>query len=244
MNSILSGLYPALKDILFPAACLLCHKGLGKATGILLCPDCLAQIPLIGSPLCICCGKEFPNSAPGDHLCGVCQRTPPYFDQARAIFRFNKHTAPLLYSFKYKGQTTAQKTFMALMEQVSAIESLSVPDIIIPVPLHKKRLQERGFNQALELARLFFPQQKKCIRSTLLWRNRNTTSQTKLNGIHRRKNLAGAFQVKDQSQVQGQKIILVDDVLTTGTTVNECAKVLRQNGARSVQVLTLARVLE
>ena len=243
MKHILPGLYPALKDILFPATCLLCHERLGQAGSLLLCPTCTTQMPLIRPPLCTCCGKEFPDAATGNHLCGSCLTKPPYFSCARAIFRYNKFTAPLIYSFKYQGRTTARNTFAALRERVPSINDLTVPDVIIPVPLHKKRLRERGFNQALELARLFFPKNKNNIRASALIRKRWTTPQTSLSGKNRRRNLAGAFQIKDPRPIKAKNILLVDDVLTTGTTANECAKVLQQNGAADIEVLTLARVL-
>ncbi|MBU0483759.1 MAG: hypothetical protein KKB30_04510 [Proteobacteria bacterium] len=119
-----------------------------------------------------------------------------------------------------------------------------VPDLIIPVPLHKKRLQERGFNQALILARYLFPQQRKIIQQNLLERHQWTPPQTSLNGQARRNNLKNSFRVINNNQIPGKKILLIDDVFTTGTTVNECAKVLKQTGALEVQVLTLARVEE
>jgi len=137
------------------------------------------------------------------------------------------------------------RTFTVLLARVPTLGDLrEKPDLIIPVPLHKKRLRQRGFNQALELARLFFPGEKRRIQPTILLRSRWTTPQTGLDGKHRRRNLAGAFQVRDARRVQGQRILLIDDVLTTGSTVNECARVLRQNGAGNVEVLTLARVFD
>jgi ComF family protein len=244
MKNILSGIYPALKDVLFPATCLLCHQHLGRAGDLLLCPACAAQMPLIQPPLCTCCGKEFPDSAPGSHLCGNCLQNPPTFSRARAVFRYNKFTAPLIYSFKYQGRTTARDTFAALHKLVPSIGDLTVPDLIIPVPLHKKRLRERGFNQSLELARLFFPKEKDKIQPAILIRCRWTTPQAGLDGHSRRQNLAGAFLVKEPQAINAKKILLIDDVLTTGTTVNECAKVLKQNGAAGIEVLTLARVLD
>jgi ComF family protein len=136
------------------------------------------------------------------------------------------------------------RTFAALRAAAAAPDDLlAQPDLIVPVPLHKKRLRQRGFNQALELARLFFPLEKARIRPTILMRTRWTTPQAGLGGRERRRNLAGAFQVGDGEKILAKKILLVDDVFTTGSTVNECAKVLRQSGAADIQVLTLARVL-
>lgn len=121
---------------------------------------------------------------------------------------------------------------------------LETPDHIVPVPLHPKKLRQRGFNQALLLARSFFPGERKKIRSDILVKIRETESQTGLSGTERRKNLRNAFQVKNSGAVSGKKLLLVDDVYTTGTTVRECARMLMKAGAVNVDVLTLARVKE
>lgn len=116
------------------------------------------------------------------------------------------------------------------------------PDLIVPVPLHPQRLKERGLNQSVALARLFFPGSLRHLHPDVLVRKRNTPAQTSLNGLARRKNLRGAFAVAENALVQGRTVCLVDDVYTTGTTVSECSRTLLQAGAREVVVLTLARV--
>ena len=244
MKNTLVGLYRALKDILFPPACLICHARLNRQAGFLLCPGCADRIKLLEPPLCTCCGREFPDSAPGNHFCGTCQQQPPFFSKARAVIRYNEFSAPLIHASKYRGQTAGRQTFVTLMRQAPAVRDLMRPDLIIPVPLHIKRLRERGFNQALLLARSFYPDMKKRIMPQLLIRNRWTTPQTNLNGSARRKNLAGAFLAPNPAMIRAKKIILIDDVFTTGTTLNECARVLRRHGAREVEALTLARVLD
>lgn len=244
MKNALADLYQALKDILFPPSCLLCHTHLGRQEDFLLCRGCKSRIRLIGPPLCTCCGKEFPDSAPGSHLCGTCLRQPPLFSKARAVMRYNEFSAPLIHAFKYQSQTTGRQTFAALMRQSPAVHDLMRPDLIVPVPLHIKRLRERGFNQALLLAHSFYPGMKGIIKPQLLTRSRWTTPQTNLSGSARRKNMAGAFMVPNPAIIQDRKIILIDDVYTTGTTLNECAGVLRRHGAHDVQALTLARVFE
>lgn len=123
------------------------------------------------------------------------------------------------------------------------VQDLAEAELILPVPLHKSRLRERGFNQALVLAELFFPEHKKRIATTLLVRSQKTTPQTCLSGNERRKNLKKAFTISRPELVKDRSVILIDDVFTTGTTLNECAKTLKKHGARSVQALTLARVV-
>lgn len=144
--------------------------------------------------------------------------------------------------FKYHGQTTGLKTFRALQLQ-SNQRPLTRPDLIIPVPLHRKRLRERGFNQALLLARTFYPEERRIIDFSTLIRQQHTAPQTGLSGKIRRSNLKKAFRITDKGRVTGKRVVLVDDVFTTGTTVSECARVLKRAGATKVDVLTLARVV-
>jgi len=143
-------------------------------------------------------------------------------------------------SFKYGEDRAALATFAALKETLPHLQAMVVPDLILPVPLHPERLRQRGFNQALVLAQTFFPEQLAKIKTTVLVRTRRTAAQTGLNGAARRKNIKGAFATA-AAKVAGRKILLIDDVFTTGTTVNECARVLCKAGAEEVHVLTLAR---
>jgi ComF family protein len=162
---------------------------------------------------------------------------------ARAVLRYNDDVAKLVHSFKYAGKTYCHSTFAGLKARSLPAEDLAAPEIIIPVPLHRQRLQERGFNQAAILAALFFPDAKQRICVDALSRTRRTPPQTGLRGKDRRKNLKNAFAVDRSSQVKGKAVLLVDDVFTTGTTLNECAKILKKYGAADVQALTLARVV-
>lgn len=209
-------------------------------TAVHLCPDCLVRIRLISPPLCQCCGVEFAGG--GSHYCGPCLTRPPHFSKARAIFRYDDESARLVQAFKYGGKTVARGTFCALAKKVPPLADLAPPELIVPVPLHRKRLQARGFNQALVLARFLFPKQGQRIAASLLLRTRWTDPQTVLSGRARRQNLRGAFAVKHPELVCGRRVLLVDDVFTTGATLDECAKVLKDHGAAQVEALTLARV--
>ena len=231
----------SLRELCFPAGCLLCRLPLPAFTPIHLCPACRAQIRLIASPLCQCCGVEFAGSG-GNHYCGPCLTKPPYFSRARAIFRYDTESASLVHAFKYGGKTVGRATFCALAQKALPLADLATPELIIPVPLHRLRLQSRGFNQALVLARFLFPKEGRRIASQLLVRSRWTDPQTALSGRERRQNLGGAFAVRQPEQIHGRRILLIDDVFTTGTTLNECARVLLENGAIQVEALTLARV--
>lgn len=167
---------------------------------------------------------------------------PPYFNRARAIFRYDDASAPLVHSFKYGGRTVGKQTFRALARQIALMADLDSPEIIVPVPLHVRRLKERGFNQAVVLAHILFPEDTRLIYPDLMTRDRWTEPQVGLSGQNRRHNLRNAFSVRLKDMILGRRILLIDDVLTTGTTLNECAKVLKSCGALQVEALTLARV--
>ena len=149
-----------------------------------------------------------------------------------------------MHSLKYSCNTSGLETFRKLKKKSSSLKDLPEADFIFPVPLHAKRLRQRGYNQAQLLARAFFYKEKNKIKNDILTRCRNTPPQTGLDGAERRKNLKNAFCVNNKDLVSGKTILLVDDVFTTGTTVNECARVLVKAGADNVDVLTLARVRE
>lgn len=235
--------FQALQELCFPRFCLLCGVRLPEAPAILLCPPCFATLRLVREPLCPCCGRSFPAAAGGNHLCADCLPPNPWhFSRARALLIYNDGAAGLIHPFKYGRKTVALSTFAALKEMLLPAAAPTVADLILPVPLHAKRLRERGFNQALLLAKSFFPKERGRIRVDLLQRRRWTVPQTTLSGATRRQNLTGAFVVAEPTLVLGKKILLVDDVFTTGSTVDSCAHTLLLAGAAEVQVLTLARV--
>lgn len=232
----------AFKELFFPPACLACNIRLPGNNSLLLCPHCRQEIRTISPPLCCMCGTPFPKAAGGNHFCSACLTTPKHFDRALAVLLYNDTVAKLVHAFKYGRATSSFATFRALKKSVPHLGEITPPDIIAPVPLHVNRLRHRGFNQALLLAAELLPELKEKIIPDLLSRTRDTTPQTSLNGKARRSNLRGAFRLDNKKLVQGKNILLVDDVYTTGTTLNECARVLKRGGAKVVNALTLARV--
>lgn len=147
----------------------------------------------------------------------------------------------LLHRLKYSADTSILPALKTVVAPCARVFDISC-DFVVPVPLHKKRIRRRGLNQAVKLAELLFSEKQECITPGLLKRIRETDPQTGLNGVQRRKNLRGAFMFCDRYEVRGKSICLVDDVYTTGTTLNECSKVLRRAGAANIYVLTVARV--
>lgn len=234
----------SLAALCFPPRCLCCDRTLAAPTDFLFCPDCLAAIDLIHEPLCPICGRAYPNAAGDNHLCGNCLRKPPHFTSARAVAHYREPLTSALHTFKYNGGTCGLASFAELHRRLPHLPTGAEADCIVPVPLHPRRLRERGFNQALLLAQAFFPAQRHLIDPGLLIRPTWTPPQTSLTGQTRRHNLRGAFAVAAPARIRGKTILLIDDVFTTGSTVNECARTLRKNGATAVHVLTLARVAE
>jgi ComF family protein len=232
----------ALLDLLFPPACISCGAGNIPDSQTMLCQTCREELEPISGPLCTCCGIPF-TANNNDHLCGLCLTSHYHFNKARAILHYKPPLTEIISSFKYHGRLTGLKTFRALQVQSTHLAGLARPEIIIPVPLHRKRLQERGFNQALVLARTFYPEERKLIDFRTLIRQRHTNPQTGLSGKVRRQNLKNAFLVTNEEKVKGKRVVLVDDVFTTGATASECARVLKRAGAAEVNVLTLARVV-
>jgi ComF family protein len=231
-------------ELLFPSRCLACRQPVAPGTLPMFCPSCLSQVELLQGPLCPGCGRRFPKAAGGPHFCGLCLSGHYHFNRARAVAIYAEPFSTVLHRFKYQGESCGLKSFKALLELLPEPPCPVMPELILPVPLHPGRLRQRGYNQAAVLARAFFPHQRKILRNDILLRVRPTEPQTGLSGRARRRNLRRAFGVKDPARVEGRRILLVDDVFTTGTTVNECARILKKAGADEVCVLTLARVRE
>lgn len=234
-------LFNSFQELVFPSFCLECEKRLPCLDLPLLCSDCLTNIKYITSPKCTCCGAPFQTGQ--DHLCSLCMKNNFAFDLARAALYYRESVTKLISALKFNGTLTGLATLAQLARSAPKISDLSEPDIILPVPLHIKRLRERKFNQALVIAQTCFPASKHKICGDNLLRHRATSPQTTLSGTKRRKNLTGAFSLRNQEVVKDKTVLLIDDVFTTGSTVNECAKVLKKAGAKRIEVFTLARAL-
>ena len=177
-------------------------------------------------------------------LCGMCRRTQPHFRRATAYGAYEGALRDLIHLFKYKGTRPAGKLLGSLLNQ--AVAAMTLPDslIVIPVPLWSGKRNSRGFNQAEAIARTFMDFQTSSsiqLDTSILIRTRETASQTGLTRHQRRANVRGAFAVRKPENVKGRSILIVDDVMTTGTTAGECARVLRRVGAKEVFVATVAR---
>lgn len=233
-----------LSEVIFPARCLGCDEILHSRSGQMFCSACGNKIHFITGSICNICGTTFPDSPAQNHVCGDCLEKKPYFDCARAIFSYEDIILHSIHQFKYKNNITIGEIFASFMADFS-FPDINFKDysLIIPVPLHVQRLRERGFNQSLILARALGEQKKIPVDFSLLKRHQFTVTQKGSNKKERKENVKGVFHITDTDKLHDRNIILVDDVYTTGATVNECAKTLSQAGAARVSVLTLARVL-
>jgi ComF family protein len=239
-----------LLDWLFPPRCRACGVWTRGPDSACFCSSCAAAIELIEHPLCIICGRPFPGSAGEDHLCGACIRRAPHFQRARSWACYPREEAdpqPLrtaVQKFKYGRKVSLGKPLGRLMAAGCGEFLVQCrPELIVPVPLHPKRLRWRGFNQSLLLARQVSRACGAPVDAFLLIRRRETPPQTQLSEEERRKNMRGAFAVRAPASVRGKTLLLIDDVYTSGATVNECSRELRRAGARAVNVLTLARAV-
>ena len=231
----------SLVDLLLPPQCHICGHSLASHDEQALCSTCFNEVKYIGKNICSLCGLPISGDITSNHLCQDCLVSGRPYRFARSITFYEQPVNVLLHRLKYHFDGTV---FDPLLRIARGFDfSLFYDcDIILPVPLYVDRLKKRGMNQALLLARLFFPEQKNRINHSLFIRSRDTISQTTLDSDQRKANLKNAFLVKDTDIIDKKSICLVDDVFTTGTTVNECSKTLIRSGAREVRVLTMARV--
>jgi ComF family protein len=235
-----------LVDALLPPLCLGCHAVVETPGS--LCAPCWAKVAWLAPPLCVCCGLPFefdPGIAAAEDLrCAACLRDPPAFARARAVFRYDESSRNLILAFKHADRTQAAPAFGQWLARAGG-ELLQSADIVAPVPLHWLRLAWRRYNQAALIAQTAAEAAgRRCV-PDLLVRQRRTPSQGELGRTERRRNVRRAFAVdpRHASAVAGARILLVDDVFTTGATVEECARTLLAAGAEAVDVLTLARVV-
>ena len=239
-----------LVDWLYPPRCRACGGTIYGRDAEYFCGVCWPKIRLVSHPLCNRCGRPFPDAGGDDHHCAACLTRTPYFVRARAWGCYPREEItehPLrqvVQKFKYGRKVSLGKPLGRLMAQgcQEFLDACHV-DLIIPLPLHPKRLRWRGFNQSLLLARQVSHMVQVPIDPFALHRNRETPPQTQLTEDERRKNVRGAFAIDTGKPFKEKSVLLVDDVYTSGATVNECSRVLVRGGAKEVYVLTLARTV-
>lgn len=241
--NIASGLLAGVWYAIWPARCPLCYEPLSGSEADSFCSWCRAKIKRLNGPVCGTCGRDISGvSSPAGGVCGFCETQPPAYDLARAYGLYGGALREAISSLKFKGQRSMAPAMARLVVDVYEQRLADVQiDAVVPVPLHKSRIRERGFNQATDLARPVAKRAGLPLFFDTLVRTRPTEPQYGLTINQRKENMRGAFSVKRPERIKGFSILVVDDILTTGTTANECAKVLKRAGAKKVVVLTLTR---
>lgn len=233
----------SLLELCFPRVCAGCGK-INVLDAGFWCRHCREELTIIGSPFCPRCGRPFQNAPESsDHLCGECMESAFHFDTARSAVLHTGIVRDRIHQYKFGGRLYWIPAFVELCESTCARWHLEPLDLIMPVPLHLKRLKERGFNQSGLLAKELGRRLNVRVSFDSLVRSIWTQPQTRLNREDRLKNVRGAFEVTNPVTVRNGRILVVDDVFTTGETLSECARTLKKAGAAEVHALTITRAL-
>jgi ComF family protein len=270
MKLLFKHIYKIFLDALFPSRCLICKAffhhdnfpdpvsiekteilktSFNKVMAGFLCPHCVQNFSEVGSPKCSLCGFMFKNREGEDHICGKCIKNPLKYRKARAYGLYDRSLRKSIHLLKYYRKTyLAEPLGMLLFSTFIKNWDLENIHVIIPTPLFARRLKNRGFNQTFQLIKKWpewlnkpgFDHHHIMIDQHILFRKRKTKAQVGMSRKERIANIKDVFEVRDHSKIDDKNVLLIDDVLTTGVTANECVKALIKNGAKNVDVLTLA----
>ena len=230
-----------LLNALFPPQCLCCGVLLHQHGA--LCNDCWQSLHFITAPMCHSCGHPFEYDLGEEALCGECIRERPVYDSAYSVLVYDDTSKALMHKLKFEDQGHLAPIFADWLH--THMQHLSSPDIVIPVPLSRKRLFARRYNQSALVAKELAKRLNITYDPQLLLRTKHTKPQTGLTRPQRQENVAGAFRVAmpHGEIITNKSILMIDDVMTTGATIEACTKTLKKAGAGQVHVLTLARVV-
>ena len=226
----------------FPPVCPVCMKALWRPEDGQVCAQCQEDLKAISAPFCIRCGLPFSDSGP--HECGDCLADPPSFRTMRAAYIYQGALRQAILRFKMNRETSRDGPLAGLL---LATEPLGIDwesyDLVLPVPLHDNRIRWRGYNQSALMVRQVARMRRIAWTDQLLVRRRDTTPQFSVERAKRKENIKGAFICADKEGVSRMSVLMVDDITTTGSTIRECAKVLREAGASVVDGAVLARAI-
>jgi len=241
MRLRLTDIADRVADWFYPRVCPGCGE-LCDRPGRHLCWSCFARLDLHTQAHCSVCGHPAEGRVAHAFVCGACTAAPPAFDRARSAGRFTGVLREQVHQFKYSNALWLKNDLADLLQGcLGAHFAPEAVDVVLPVPLHPARQRERSYNQAGMLARELAQRIDRRFDDRSLVRTRQTETQTHLDAAHRRSNILGAFEVRRPEWVAHRCVLLVDDVMTTGATLAECARVLKKAGARTVWAVTVAR---
>ncbi len=239
MNGSLMQVWEGFLDLLYPEGvnCCLCGDRIRRRHTYGICPDCYDSFIFIRENSCEMCGKLLDSG----RLCSDCRSYVHYFDRAYSMCAYHGKVKEWIYSYKYAGRSYLAGPFGRMMaDRIKEVRLDKSVDCIVPVPLHRKKLRQRGYNQSRLLADVISGRLKGEKARDVLIRERNTPPLSGLTRFQRMETMRGAFKLKNNGVVDVKNVLLIDDIYTTGTTVNQCAKVLKDNGANCVYAFTLA----
>lgn len=242
LSALFTGAARASLDLLLPPRCPETGALITGPQGISA--EAWRNLHFLAGPCCACCGLPFDMDLPPETLCAACEASPPRYDRARAVLAYDDHSKSLLLNLKHGDRTDLAPLLGRWLARAGSA-LLAEADLIAPVPMHRSRLFRRRFNQAGLLAAGLARDDRHRLVLDLLERIRATQTQGHLSPLARSRNVRGAFALRAgyRERVVGKRVLLVDDVFTTGATVEECARVLRRAGAEAVDVVAVARVL-
>lgn len=235
-----SVLHKAL-DLVYPRFCSVCNSRVGNESRY-ICWDCMAGMDLVKSPFCSVCGDPVDGIIDHDYICSWCVGDEPYFDMARSAACYKGSIRTAVHAFKYRGAGYLSGDLVVLLEGcIRAHYDHNRFDAITCVPLHVSKQRKRTYNQAALLAKGVASKMELPLVAGCLERGWDAGTQTGLTAKQRIKNVRGVFQAKMKDWIEGRSLLIIDDVMTTGATANECARVLKEAGAAFIGVATLAR---
>jgi ComF family protein len=242
--SFLKGWLDTGLSFIYPEVCQICLKQAATPAEGFVCVSCRQRVRFIQPPFCERCGLPYDGAITTAFECGNCQEMNFHFRAARAAVTANEFMLDIIHRYKYQGALWFEPFLAGLLIQVAApVLAREKCDMIVPVPLHPAKEREREFNQAARLARRLSRAANIPVNKSLLRRVQPTETQTQLNRRERAENVRRAFALRPNQKLQGEKVVLLDDVFTTGATTSACAKLLLSAGASDVSVWTVARGL-
>ncbi len=239
LPSALRAMFETAIVFLYPSSCRVCEDFLGAALMPYICADCWQDVQYLEPPWCDICGTPDVKG-----LCDACATSPPRYGQLRTVALYQTTLQQAIHLFKFEKKKVFARHLIQLINAHIPVDcDIATYDFILPIPIHKKRLRERGFNQAMLLADGIAKAAGVRVLTDALVRKRHTVAQSSLDREARQQNIVGAFEIRNPKVIRGKRLLVIDDVFTTGATIREAVNELWTVDPAEVDVLTLARTL-